>query len=161
MLLFYTADNSIESELENVPFGDVHFTDQKKEILKFIKAMSKDESCLLFLDFDLGQKAVEKLNASLMKNKQVIRVIFAGDELFGEFKNHQQSKTAAKGYFKKPLTGKVIKETLQDFQLIDISAKKEILTEDDEEVTSIIEMHSLKGQENVYKSTTNDEIQKV
>lgn len=115
-IIFLSHDGSIHRLVEALE-GDVHLAQSQDETLELLEDVADDEECLLFLDFDINSKEMEKFNKSIIQNEWITRIIVSGDMTVKQFKKHQKGKTSAHGYVLKPFTSQVLKGILNDLEI--------------------------------------------
>ena len=118
-IIFLSHDGTIHRLTEALE-GDIHGVKTEEEVLELLEDVDEDGECLLFLDFDIDSKAIEKFNKTIFKNDWLTRIIISGKMSVKEFKKHQKGKTSAHGYVLKPFTTQVFKGILNDLEIAHI-----------------------------------------
>ncbi len=127
-IIFLSQDGDVEELVERIG-SQAHMAESEEEVVELLEDVEEDEDCLLFLDYDLGKKEVEKFNKSIYQNDWIIRIVITSTHSVKELKKHQKGKTSAHGYILKPLTYPIYKSVLNDLKVSHLIEREEIFDE--------------------------------
>lgn len=150
-IIFLSQDGDVEELVERIG-SQAHLAESEDEVVELLEDVEEDEECLLFLDYDLGKKEVEKFNKSIYQNDWIIRIVITSTHSVKELKKHQKGKTSAHGYILKPLTYPIYKSVLNDLKVSHLIESEEIF----EEGQTLPEINNLQTQASFKAPSSND-----
>ncbi|MEI8346035.1 MAG: hypothetical protein WCG27_01110 [Pseudomonadota bacterium] len=115
-IIFFTNDKKIEKLVAEMPKDrEIVITRTVDDLEKIIDG---SDGVLLFIDYDADKKLAEKVNQAFLENPLVKRLIISEKLTLRDFKKFQKAEESADGYFKKPLTKKILNGIIEDYQLM-------------------------------------------
>jgi len=131
-ICFYSTDTKVAEIASRLEGIDVTMASGLDEVQECVN--SSEEKVILFIDIDDNKSEAEFVNFTLYEDNSVIRIIITEKASIKELKKHQMSDVSAYGYIKKPLTGELIANLVNNFEMADYVEENNLVNEGDKAV---------------------------